>query len=163
MGMSARTSVNDEFCYTESGAKYRGTRDYTVSGRSCQMWNSTHPHHHTDGLDEEANHCRNPGNTGAKPWCYTNDPETRWEYCDVPACIWNRDCADGNGSGYRGKVRTTRGGKNCQNWQSDFPHPHGYHAPAYASAGVGDHKYCRNPDGAAMAWCYTTNLFVRWD
>ena len=31
---------------------------------------------------------RNPdGDSG--PWCYTTDPDKRWEYCDVPVCEWN--------------------------------------------------------------------------
>ncbi|CAH1253095.1 HSD17B6 [Branchiostoma lanceolatum] len=35
------------------------------------------------GLEE--NYCRNTGNrTGV--WCYTTDPSTRWELCDVPVC-----------------------------------------------------------------------------
>lgn len=35
------------------------------------------------GLDN--NYCRNPDNE-RMPWCYTTDPETRWEYCRVPRC-----------------------------------------------------------------------------
>lgn len=35
------------------------------------------------GLDN--NYCRNPDNQ-RKPWCYTTDSETRWEYCQVPTC-----------------------------------------------------------------------------
>lgn len=35
------------------------------------------------GLEE--NYCRNPDNERS-PWCYTTDPETRWEYCGVPVC-----------------------------------------------------------------------------
>ena len=32
--------------------------------------------------------CRNPdGDSG--PWCYTTDPDKRWEYCDVPVCEYN--------------------------------------------------------------------------
>jgi len=161
--LSAKTKVNDEFCYTEKGQLYRGTRDFTVSGKSCQMWNATHPHQHEDGLNMEHNFCRNPGSSKARPWCYTNDPDTLWEYCDVPACVWNRDCVDGDGSLYRGSVSRTRGGKNCQNWDSDFPHPHGYHSSGYSSMGIGPHNHCRNPDGEYAAWCYTTNLFMRWD
>lgn len=60
-GLSVKTKVNDEFCYTEKGGKYAGTRDYTVSGKSCQMWNATHPHEHMDGLNMKHNYCRNPG------------------------------------------------------------------------------------------------------
>jgi len=31
------------------------------------------------------NYCRNV-DSGDEPWCYTTDPKTRWEYCDVPKC-----------------------------------------------------------------------------
>jgi len=160
---SARTTVNDLFCFTEKGAKYSGTRDYTVSGKSCQYWNSTHPHQHDDNLGEEDNHCRNPDGKMERPWCYTNDPETRWEYCDVPSCVWDRDCQVGDGTHYRGTVSTTRYGRNCQNWDSDFPHPHGWHSATYANRGIGNNNYCRNPSGERTAWCYTTNLFHRWE
>ena len=27
-----------------------------------------------------------PGGVGAGPWCYTSDPNVRWEYCDIPQC-----------------------------------------------------------------------------
>ena len=30
------------------------------------------------------NECRNPGNTGSAPWCYTKNPNKRWEYCSKP-------------------------------------------------------------------------------
>ena len=56
--MSVRILINDQFCYTERGEKYVGSRDYTASGKSCQAWNSTHPHVHTDNLAERHNHCR---------------------------------------------------------------------------------------------------------
>lgn len=35
------------------------------------------------GLDN--NYCRNPDNE-RRPWCYTTDPDTRWEYCNVTRC-----------------------------------------------------------------------------
>ena len=31
------------------------------------------------GLDE--NYCRNPTNAKNGPWCYTTDPDQRWDYC----------------------------------------------------------------------------------
>jgi hypothetical protein len=160
-GLSAATNVNDVFCYTEKGQHYKGNRDYTESGKSCQMWASTFPHKHTH-TKQTKNFCRNP-DSAERPWCYTNDADTRWEYCDVPSCVWNNACMVGDGEQYRGKVHTTLGGSNCQNWDSDWPHPHGYHSDSYANYGIGNHNYCRNPDGQYRAWCYTMHLFVRWD
>ena len=32
------------------------------------------------------NYCRNPDSVSGGPWCYTTDPNTRWEYCDIPKC-----------------------------------------------------------------------------
>ena len=45
-------------------------------------------HHNTLPLGSVGlnNYCRNPDNSAGGPWCYTTDPNTRWEYCDVPKC-----------------------------------------------------------------------------
>ena len=32
------------------------------------------------------NYCRNPGEKGERPWCFTINRSIRWEYCDVPHC-----------------------------------------------------------------------------
>ena len=39
-----------------------------------------------NSIREAANHCRNPSNSAGGPWCYTNDPDIRWEYCNIPMC-----------------------------------------------------------------------------
>jgi len=38
----------------------------------------------TDSKWKTHNECRNPGNTGSAPWCYTKNPNKRWEYCSKP-------------------------------------------------------------------------------
>ncbi|XP_078589981.1 zinc metalloproteinase nas-7-like [Branchiostoma floridae x Branchiostoma japonicum] len=84
-----------EPCQEGNGASYRGTVSVTETGKTCQRWDSQSPHGHSgtpanypySGLEE--NYCRNPsGHT--EVWCYTTDPSTRWERCDVPVCGVNR-------------------------------------------------------------------------
>ncbi|XP_035686749.1 uncharacterized protein LOC118422970 [Branchiostoma floridae] len=78
-------------CQTSDGASYRGTVAVTRSGRTCQRWDQQIPHEHTrtsdnypsSGLVE--NYCRNPDET-AGVWCYTTDPNKRWDFCDVAVC-----------------------------------------------------------------------------
>lgn len=31
------------------------------------------------------NYCRNPDGE-PRPWCFTTDPNKRWEFCDIPRC-----------------------------------------------------------------------------
>ena len=82
---------------TQLGREYMGTLSTTVSGRTCQAWASNTPHdpnsyveddsNYPDGSREAAsNYCRNPDWESGGPWCYTLDPDERWEYCDIPFC-----------------------------------------------------------------------------
>lgn len=34
----------------------------------------------------ELNYCRNPDGDRIGPWCYTTDPEQRYESCNIPQC-----------------------------------------------------------------------------
>ncbi|XP_035682666.1 plasminogen-like [Branchiostoma floridae] len=78
-------------CYSGNGADYRGSVNITRSGVACQRWDSQTPHPHSRtpenfpsaGLDE--NFCRNPDGE-AEPWCYTQDPNTRWDVCVIESC-----------------------------------------------------------------------------
>ncbi|KAI8502373.1 hypothetical protein Bbelb_199610 [Branchiostoma belcheri] len=72
-------------CYTKNGTDYSGKMSTTISGRTCQGWDTQLPHKHSVSRLTH-NYCRNPGGTRVKPWCYTMDPSVRWEYCSVPQC-----------------------------------------------------------------------------
>ena len=71
---------------------YRGTIAETETGKTCMRWDVQDPHSHTrtpanypsSGL-EDNNYCRNPDGE-PRAWCYTTDPESRWEFCEVPRC-----------------------------------------------------------------------------
>lgn len=47
----------------------------------CSITPQSHPL-----ADLESNFCRNPDSDSGGPWCYTTDPTTRWEHCQVPSC-----------------------------------------------------------------------------
>ncbi|KTF78277.1 hypothetical protein cypCar_00009010, partial [Cyprinus carpio] len=107
-------------CMKCNGETYRGPMDHTESGKECQRWDSQKPHKHTyqpnrhvgKGLDD--NYCRNPNND-VRPWCYTMDKNTPWEYCNISVCDSDNDvevevttsCFQGQGEGYRGTVNVT--------------------------------------------------------
>lgn len=75
-----------------TSSKWRGNVSYTQSGRLCQAWAKDYPHRHImhdkfeDETQEDAgNFCRDPLGLG-HVWCYTVDPDIRWEYCGVESC-----------------------------------------------------------------------------
>ena len=86
-----------------------GKLNVTVTGKACQPWSLQSPHEHTytdnsmfpDGsVNKASNLCRNPDDEEpGGPWCYTQEPGTRWEYCDVPKCgelLYIIVCEDNN-------------------------------------------------------------------
>jgi len=81
----------------KAGRGYIGQVNTTVNGLQCQQWSSNTPqvpnpsytdNRFPDGSRAAAeNYCRNPDATWLKGvWCYTMDPDVRWEPCDVPEC-----------------------------------------------------------------------------
>ena len=57
----------------------------TGSGLKCQRWDVNSPHDvKYKPIISMHNNCASPDGD-AKPWCYTTDPEVRWEYCH-PKC-----------------------------------------------------------------------------
>uniref|UniRef100_A0A8C7XYQ0 Macrophage stimulating 1 n=1 Tax=Oryzias sinensis TaxID=183150 RepID=A0A8C7XYQ0_9TELE len=149
-------------CIVGKGEDYRGKVFTTKSGLTCQQWWSKFPHDHwwtptaSNGL--ELNYCRNPDGDNIGPWCYTTDPERRYESCNIPQCK-DEVCITCNGEDYRGQVDHTATGKECQRWDQQHPHQHIYQPEKYPDKSLDD-NYCRNPDASPVPWCYTTDPLV---
>ncbi|CAC5376663.1 PLG [Mytilus coruscus] len=141
-----------------AGYEYQGQINTTVGGYTCQMWASDTPHPHSKH-DLPENFCRNP-DKDEKPWCYTNDPQKRYDFCDIPFCTTPaKQCLQSDtGIEYYGNVRQTEDGVPCQKWADQAPNTHSY---SYISD---QEDFCRNPGaGEKRPWCYTTDSTVRWD
>uniref|UniRef100_A0A674CC85 Hepatocyte growth factor n=1 Tax=Salmo trutta TaxID=8032 RepID=A0A674CC85_SALTR len=149
-------------CVSCNGESYRGPMDHTETGWECQRWDLEEPHKHLfhpkrypdKGLVD--NYCRNPDGR-QRPWCFTTDPHTLWEYCNITACC---ECFRGQGEGYRGSVAVTPSGVICQRWDSQYPHNHSYVPQNYRCKDLRENN-CRNPDGRDLPWCFTSDPKVR--
>ena len=90
------TSIKlDEVTYTcikGHGRFYQGPVNVTKTGLPCQRWDAQEPHSHNrppfvfPEIWNSENYCRNAGGEEPVPWCYTRDPRTRWQHCDIPIC-----------------------------------------------------------------------------
>ncbi|XP_028330018.1 hepatocyte growth factor activator isoform X2 [Gouania willdenowi] len=69
------------------------------------------------------------------------------------------ECYTSRGTDYRGVVDTTESGAQCLPWNSDllFDELHVGTVNSSLMRGLGDHGYCRNPDGDRKPWCYVLN------
>ena len=152
--------VEDIGCQPTDGTAYNGTANTTVNGLGCQMWSVDTPHVSNFPDVGEHNYCRDPAGTG-QLYCHTTDPGTPLAYCDVPLCETDTQsaedvgCQPSDGSAYTGKANSTVSGRTCQMWSVNNPHE-SYHPE------VGEHNYCRSPDGDAL-WCYTTDPRKGWE
>lgn len=91
-------SVSNGCLLSAIGTDYAGTESTTQNGHTCQAWASQSPQSHTmvvsqgakfpNGEDEYSakNYCRNPDGWSQGPWCYTADPNVRWDNCKIPLC-----------------------------------------------------------------------------
>ncbi|XP_049342197.1 tissue-type plasminogen activator isoform X1 [Astyanax mexicanus] len=75
-------------------------------------------------------------------------------------------CVVGSGSSYRGTWSLSRSGKECINWNSTSLRGKLFTArkPDALNLGLGNHNYCRNPDGDAKPWCYVYGTSsIKWE
>ncbi|XP_040523873.1 plasminogen [Gallus gallus] len=164
-------------CKRGIGKDYRGTEAKTWRGIPCQKWSEKSPHspnftpekHPRAELEE--NYCRNPDGDVRGPWCYTTDPATRFDYCNIPECEEQVmqtgedptvECMECNGEDYHGNVSRTESGLECQRWDAQEPHMHGYTLKHFPGKDL-KMNYCRNPDGELRPWCFTMSPTKRWE
>jgi hypothetical protein len=81
-------------CFKTSSNRYNGFKSTTYDGHTCQRWDSQTPHKHSRNqadrfpdasVADAANYCRDPDDEGL-PWCYTTDPDVRWQLCGIHKC-----------------------------------------------------------------------------
>ena len=86
--------IVDAGCYFGDGFAYKGYLNITEEGLPCQRWDAQFPHEHDDtdaenfpddSLSDANNYCRNP-DSDERPWCFTTDPEIRWQFCHIEPC-----------------------------------------------------------------------------
>ena len=74
-------------------------------------------------------------------------------------------CEDSRDKGYSyaGPANITFNNIQCQRWDTQSPNRHSQGPSKFPEKNLSlAENYCRNPDGEARTWCYTTDSAVRW-
>nr|P98119.1 RecName: Full=Salivary plasminogen activator alpha 1; AltName: Full=DSPA alpha-1; Flags: Precursor [Desmodus rotundus]AAA31591.1 plasminogen activator alpha 1 [Desmodus rotundus]AAA31592.1 plasminogen activator alpha 1 [Desmodus rotundus] len=110
-----------------------------------------------------------PVNSCSEPRCFNGG--TCWQavyfsdfVCQCPAGYTGKRCEvdtratcyEGQGVTYRGTWSTAESRVECINWNSSLLTRRTYNGrmPDAFNLGLGNHNYCRNPNGAPKPWCY---------
>ncbi|XP_067885357.1 hepatocyte growth factor activator [Heterodontus francisci] len=85
------------------------------------------------------------------------------KYCDIDT---KESCYENNGMYYKGTADESDSGNECMPWNEDFLRDR-LNISSLEEAlqlGLGDHSYCRNPDGDEKPWCYIMlDNHVSWE
>merc|ERR1719262_1698058 len=91
--------------------------------------------------------------------CTSDEVQTHEQNCPAQA-VPTATCDEtvtGSGEAYRGCQDKTSSGRTCQKWTAQSPQAHSISDNSHPNKGIGDHNFCRNPDGEPNIWCYTTD------
>ncbi|XP_045709721.1 hyaluronan-binding protein 2 [Phyllostomus hastatus] len=81
--------------------------------------------------------------------------------------IGSDDCYVEDGVSYRGKVSRTINQHSCLHWNSHLLLQERYNTfmEDAETHGIGEHNFCRNPDGDQKPWCFikVNNAKVKWE
>ncbi|XP_075390685.1 factor VII-activating protease [Tenrec ecaudatus] len=113
------------------------------------------------------NPCQNGGTCSrhrrrSKFTCTCPD-EFRGRFCEIGP----DDCYVGDGFAYRGKVSKTVNQHSCLHWNSHLLLHENYNVfmKDAEEHGIGEHNFCRNPDGDKKPWCFikVNSEKVKWE
>ncbi|XP_018419979.1 PREDICTED: hyaluronan-binding protein 2 [Nanorana parkeri] len=139
------TCLNGECVLKKLVPYYKCRCHYPYHGLSCNL------------VEEvcKQNPCKNGGTCVVKEqnkFACVCTKNYRGRFCEIES----NGCYRSNGFRYRGFVSRTESGYNCLPWDSyhlSTEHVNAF-TPDIWQDGIGEHNFCRNPDGAEKPWCY---------
>jgi hypothetical protein len=91
------------------------------------------------------------------------EPQIKEFMADICQDLSCRETMTDNGMDYIGCQSYTTSGRPCQKWSDQYPQKHSFIESWYSDRHLGDHWFCRNPDGDTTIWCYTADPSTRWE
>ncbi|CAG0903001.1 unnamed protein product [Darwinula stevensoni] len=125
----------------------------------------------------QMNYCRNPSGR-EKPWCFIDDSETQWDYCDIPTCEdpgeslkkfpgleihQPPECkVTEMGGEYIGRKNVSLSGDQCKPWKEWIEGDGTYKRIFPDLEGMDEqHNFCRNPYGEFdVPFCYVWDTVI---